>query len=38
LVGGGENRTLVLSKLYKDHYMLSALELDCPRCRARHYG
>jgi len=23
--GGGENRTLVLSKLYKDDYMLSTL-------------
>jgi len=23
--GGGENRTLVLSKLRNDHYMLSAL-------------
>ena len=27
VVGGGENRTLVLSKLCHDHYMLSALKI-----------
>lgn len=26
-IGGGENRTLVLSKLHIDHYMLSVLKL-----------
>lgn len=25
LIGGGENRTLVLSKLYRDDYMFRAL-------------
>lgn len=27
LNGGGETRTLVLSKLHSDHYMLSALKM-----------
>lgn len=27
LIGGGENRTLVLGKLHQDHYMLSALKI-----------
>lgn len=27
MIGGGENRTLVLGKLRTDHYMLSALNI-----------
>ena len=35
--GGGENRTLVLGKLHKNAYMLSALIVYCsPCCKAPH--
>ena len=36
-IGGGENRTLVLGKLHKSAYMLSALIFYCsPCCKAPH--
>ena len=30
MIGGGENRTLVLSKLHINHYMLSVLKISDP--------
>jgi|GEM_PF-5794276 len=38
LIGGGENRTLVLSKLHINLYMLSTPLYNQPCCRARHLG